>query len=165
MFPGLQGGPHNNNIAALCAAFEEAEGGDYRKYTRQICENAKMLGEIMVGKGYKLVSGGTDNHLFLWDVRGLGGEVHGGVVQDILEKVGIVVNKNSIIGDRSALKPGGVRIGLAAMTTRGLWGREDMERVADLLEKGVGLIGNGNKDEIELLRKEVEDFVGKLILP
>ena len=118
VFTSLQGGPHNNVISAVSVALKEATTDEYKIYIGQVKKNAKELGEKLKELGYKLSTDGTDNHLLLVNLRDKG--ITGSKVECILENVCISVNKNSIIGDKSALSPGGIRIGLCAITTRGL---------------------------------------------
>jgi len=147
VFPGMQGGPHNNNIAALAVAFSEASTPSFKEYISDVVENCRILCRIMTSKGFVLQTGGSDNHMLLWDVRDYPGG--GDALQNLLEEVGITVNKNSIVGDTSALKPGGVRIGLAAITTRGISGTENMEKVASFLERAVHIAEAGTETGTE----------------
>ncbi len=118
VFPGLQGGPHMNNIAAVAVALREAATPFFKKYAKQIVKNAKAMGEEFKKLGWRVVSGGTDSHLFLLDTMSQG--VSGKIASDLLEKNGIVVNKNTIPYDtRTPVDPSGIRIGTAAETTRG----------------------------------------------
>lgn len=118
VFPGLQGGPHNNITAAIARMFYEAMQPGFKKYAGQVVKNAKILAKTLNGFGFKLISGGTDTHLILADVRGL--QVDGLEVQNRLEKAGIIANRNSIPGDPSPFKPSGIRIGTPSVTTRGM---------------------------------------------
>lgn len=118
VFPGLQGGPHNNITAAIAQMFYEATRPEFKKYGRQVVKNAKVLAKTLSKSGFKLISGGTDTHLILADVRGL--RVDGLEAQNRLEKAGIIANRNSIPGDPSPFKPSGVRIGTPSVTTRGM---------------------------------------------
>jgi glycine hydroxymethyltransferase len=127
VFPGLQGGPHNNQIAAVAVALKEADSQDFKKYAKQVKKNAKALADELSKLGWHVISGGTDTHLVLVDVwmggikneRGAGG-ITGSIASDKLEKVGIIVNKNTIPNEgRSAFDPSGIRLGSAAETTRG----------------------------------------------
>jgi glycine hydroxymethyltransferase len=127
VFPGLQGGPHNNQIAAVAVALKEAKDPSFKKYALQVKKNAKVLADELMKLGWHVVSGGTDSHLVLVDVwmggvkneKGAGG-VTGEDASIALEKVGIIVNKNTIPGEmRSAFDPSGIRLGSAAETTRG----------------------------------------------
>jgi glycine hydroxymethyltransferase len=133
VFPMLQGGPHNHQIGALAVALKEASQPEFKDYARSIVANAKALGKGLEKRGHKLVTGGTDNHLILWDVRPLG--LTGAKVDMVLERVGVTANKNSLPGDVSAVNPGGVRLGTPALTTRGLI-ETDFDQVADFLDRG-----------------------------
>ena len=136
VFPALQGGPHNNVIAALAVALKEADSEEFRAYARRIRENAAALAGALVARGQRLATGGTDNHLLLWDLRPEG--ITGSKVDAVLEAVHITANKNSIVGDKSAISPGGVRLGTPAMTTRGLL-PEHCEDLADLLLRALAV--------------------------
>jgi len=119
VFPGLQGGPHNNQIAALCVALDEAARPAFRAYAKQVIKNAKALAKSLADYGLTIVGGGTDSHLLLVDVRPLG--LTGDVAETRLEKVGIVVNKNTIPHEAlSPVAPSGIRLGVAGITTRGM---------------------------------------------
>lgn len=133
VFPSLQGGPHNHQIGALAVALKEASQPEFKEYVRQVVANAKALGEGLQRRGHTLATGGTDNHLILWDVRPLG--LTGSKVDKVLEEVSITANKNSLHGDVSAINPGGVRLGTPALTTRGL-NEADFEQVAEFLHRG-----------------------------
>ncbi len=120
VFPGLQGGPHMNQIAAVAVALGEAMSPAFKKYAVQIVKNAKMLSGELEKLGWRIVSGGTDTHLFLLDTWMRGKGISGKVASDILEAKDIIVNKNTIPYDtRSPVDPSGIRIGTAAETTRG----------------------------------------------
>lgn len=143
VFPGLQGGPHENNIAAKAVAFKEALEPEYKEYARQIKANAKVLESKFNEFGYKLMFGGTDNHLLLIDVFGSCG-VTGKEAQIALDKAGITVNKNMIPDDpRSPMDPSGIRLGTPALTTRGMKEKE-METIADWIDEA---IKNHNNEE------------------
>jgi glycine hydroxymethyltransferase len=133
VFPSLQGGPHNHQIGALAVALKEASQPEFAEYVRAVVANARALGEGLMKRGHVLATGGTDNHLLLWDVRPLG--LTGSKVDKVLEVVGITANKNSLPGDVSAINPGGVRLGTPALTTRGL-DETHFEQVADYLHRG-----------------------------
>ena len=186
VFPGLQGGPHNNNIAALAVALKEAESDDFKKYVKQVIENARTLAESLVSSGMTLVTGGTDNHLMLWDLRPMG--LSGGKAERVMERCSITVNKNALVGDKSAVKVGGVRLGVCALTSRGMDG-EDMKKVAGFLVRAteIGLkvdercakdgkktlkdfakkmeSDEGLKREVDQLRGDVEAFAKGFIMP
>lgn len=125
VFPALQGGPHNHQIGALAVALKAAAGPAFRLYAARVVENARALAAALVARGYVLVTGGTDNHLVLWDVRPLG--LTGSKLEKVCDAAHITLNKNSVFGDASALAPGGVRVGSPAMTSRGL-GPADFEK-------------------------------------
>jgi len=133
VFPSLQGGPHNHQIGGLAVALKEASQPEFKNYAKQVVANAKALGEGLQRRGHTLATGGTDNHLVLWDVRPLG--LTGSKLDKVLEAVSITANKNSLHGDVSAINPGGVRLGTPALTTRGMT-EADFEVVAELLHCG-----------------------------
>ncbi|KAJ6361594.1 hypothetical protein OIU78_002095 [Salix suchowensis] len=134
VFPGLQGGPHNHTIGGLAVCLKHAQSPEFKAYQKQVISNSRALANRMVELGYKLVSGGSDNHLILVDLRPLG--LDGARVEKILDMASITLNKNSVPGDKSALVPGGIRIGSPAMTTRGFAEREFVA-TADLIHEGV----------------------------
>lgn len=120
VFPGLQGGPHLNQIAAVAVALEEAQSAEFKKYAKQIIKNAKTLSDNLKKLGWRIVSGGTDTHLILVDTWMNGKGISGKEASDKLEKAGIIVNKNTIPNDkRSPMDPSGIRLGTAAETTCG----------------------------------------------
>lgn len=128
VFPGTQGGPLMHVIAGKAICFNEALQPKFKKYAARIIENAKTLAEALLAGGARLVSGGTDNHLMLWDVTTLG--VGGKMAEEVLDKCGVTVNKNMIPYDeRKPMDPSGIRIGTPALTTRGM-GPAEMKRVA-----------------------------------
>ncbi len=131
VFPGLQGGPHMNTIAAKAVAFGEALHPSFTRYAHQVCANAKTMADVLSARGVRLIGGGTENHLVLADVYGSLG-ISGSKAQDLLDSVGITVNKNVIADDtRSAMDPSGIRLGTPALTTRGFL-QADCARVAHL---------------------------------
>ncbi len=132
VFPGTQGGPLQHVIAAKAVAFGEALTDDFKAYARQVVENAQTLAAALVERGFAIVSGGTDSHLMLVDLRAK--SLTGKAAEAILGKGGITVNKNTIPDDpQSAFVTSGIRIGTPAATTRGM-GRNEMERVAQLID-------------------------------
>jgi len=135
VFPGLQGGPHNHTIAGIGVALEEASQLEFKKYAKQIVKNAQVLGDELRKQGFKLVTGGTDSHLLLVDLRNKG--IDGKTAAEKLEEEGIITNANSIPNDpASALRPSGLRLGTAAVTTRGMKEKEMKElagRIAKIL--------------------------------
>ncbi|OVA11744.1 Serine hydroxymethyltransferase [Macleaya cordata] len=134
VFPGLQGGPHNHTIGGLAVCLKHAQSPEFKAYQGQVVSNCKALANRLIELGYKLVSGGSDNHLVLVDLRPLG--LDGARVEKILDMASITLNKNSVPGDKSALVPGGIRIGTPAMTTRG-FNEKEFTETADLIHEGV----------------------------
>ncbi len=132
VFPGLQGGPHNNNTAAKAEMFFEALQPSFKKYQQQVAKNAKALAAALMEKGFDLVTGGTDNHLLLIDLRKIG--LDGKTAELLLEKNVINANRNSIPGDDKPFNPSGLRIGTPAVTSRGMKERE-MVRIAELISR------------------------------
>ena len=130
IFPGLQGGPHMNQIAAVAVALKEAAAPSFKKYARQIVNNANILAIELHKLGWKIISGGTDTHLILVDTWMGGKGISGAEASERLEKAGIIVNKNTIPGEsRSAFDPSGIRLGTASETTRGRK-EKDMKKIA-----------------------------------
>jgi glycine hydroxymethyltransferase len=133
VFPGIQGGPLMHVVAAKAVALKEALSPEFKEYSAQIVKNAKTLASAMASRGWRIVSGGTDNHLMLVDVTGKG--FNGKQVQEFLDKVKITVNKNMIPFDKeSPFKGSGVRLGTPAVTTRGMKEKE-MELIAELIDE------------------------------
>ena len=133
VFPGIQGGPHVHIIAAKAVAFGEALRPEFREYQKRIVENAKTLAAAVAAGGFRIVSGGTDNHLFLVDVTAKG--LTGKVAEKALEEAGITVNKNAIPFDTlPPMTAGGIRVGTPAVTTRGL-GVAEMKTVGGLINR------------------------------
>jgi len=135
VFPGLQGGPHINQIAAVAVALKEADTPAFKKYAKQVVKNAATLANTLTKKGWRIVSGGTDTHLILLDTWMNGQGIGGKEASDLLEKAGIIVNKNTIPGEtRSPMDPSGIRLGTAAETTRGRK-EKDMVKIAEKIDK------------------------------
>ena len=135
VFPGIQGGPLMHVIAAKAVCFHEALQPGFKEYQAQIVKNAKALSAKLADNGYRIIAGGTDNHLFMVDLRPNG--LNGKVVQETLDKAGITVNKNSIPFDtESPFKGGGIRIGTPAVTTRGMK-ESEMELIGDLIHEAI----------------------------
>ncbi len=135
VFPGLQGGPHLNQIAAVAVALKEASTPAFKKYAQQVVKNAKVLADELTKKGWRIVSGGTDSHLVLIDTWMGGKGIGGKEASDRLEKAGIIVNKNTIPGEtRTPVDPSGIRVGSAAETTRGKK-EKDFRKVAENIDK------------------------------
>ena len=132
VFPGLQGGPHMNNIAAKAVCFKEALQPSFKKYAKQILKNAKAMESVLRKRNIRMLGGGTSNHLILADVHGSLG-ITGAEAEKVLDEVGITLNKNVIADDpRKPLDPSGIRFGTPAMTTRGFTEKESA-RVAELM--------------------------------
>lgn len=176
VFPGIQGGPHNQTIAALAVALKQAMEPDFVRYQEQVLSNSQTLANALVDKGYDLVSGGTDNHLMLVNLRSK--DLDGARAERVLELSGIALNKNTVPGDKSAFNPGGIRMGTHAMTTRGC-DESDFSAIAEYLDRGLSItkmikdkVGPAGKmnafrealaegvgaEEIKALREEVESF-------
>ena len=133
VFPGLQGGPHNHTTAALAVALKEAATDEFKVYAQAIVDNARVLGEELAAYGFKLASGGTDNHLLLVDATSRG--VVGHNMAKSLDAAGIVCNYNLVPGDtRPAMRPSGIRMGTAAVTSRG-FGAEEMKQLAAWIDR------------------------------
>ena len=178
VFPALQGGPHNHQIGALAVALREAATPEFRAYAAQVKANARALAAGLVARGYKVVTGGTDNHLVLWDLRPLG--LTGSKMEKLSEALHISLNKNAVRGDRSAAVPGGVRLGTPALTTRGLT-EDDFDEIADQLHATAQLAlrlqeASGPKlkdfvalfdgsDEVAALRERVTSFARGFPMP
>jgi len=161
LFPGIQGGPLMHVIAAKAVCFHEALQPQFRDYQRQIVLNAKALAAGLTKYGYRIVSGGTDNHLMLVDIRPK--DINGRQAQEILDRAGITVNKNAIPFDTFPIfKPGGIRIGTPAVTTRGMK-EEEMLEIADLINQAL----NGRDDEavLEKIRGSVRELTKRFSLP
>ncbi|PSN30514.1 Serine hydroxymethyltransferase [Blattella germanica] len=192
VFPGLQGGPHNNTIAGIATAMLQAKSSEFKKYQQQVLANARRLCDGLQKKGYKVVTGGTDVHLILLDLRPVG--ITGARAEKILEDISIACAtgvtlphtkiKMEIPGDKSALNPSGIRLGTPALTTRGLM-EVDIDNVVDFIDKGLQLSKEVTKisgpklvdfkrvlkedsainAKVNALREEVENFAKKFPLP
>ena len=132
VFPGLQGGPHNHTTAAIAVALKEAATAEFEQYAHQVCDNARTLAAALTDRGFRLVTGGTDNHLILIDVTSKGATGH--QLARALDAAGIVCNRNLIPNDEgSAKRPSGIRIGTPAVTSRG-FGADEMNQIAVWIE-------------------------------
>ena len=160
VFPGLQGGPHENVIAAKAIAFLEALQPEFKTYAKQIRLNAKVLEQELNSMGFRLMFGGTDNHLLLVDVSTK--NVTGGEAEKALDAVGITVNKNMIPDDtRPPLDPSGIRLGTPALTTRGMK-EEDMKQIAMWIDEAI--MHRENEAELERIRTEVKEMTKRFPL-
>jgi len=182
VFPGLQGGPHDNAIAAIATAFKQAKTPEFKEYQTQVIKNAKRLSDGLQESGYKVVTGGTDVHLILLDLRSVG--LTGAKAEYVLEEVSIACNKNTAPGDKSALNPSGIRLGTPALTTRGFV-EDDIDCVVKFIDRALKICKeaikisgpkledfkktlHNNEDvaaKIQELRCEVEDYSNKFPLP
>ncbi|XP_074649540.1 serine hydroxymethyltransferase, cytosolic-like [Tubulanus polymorphus] len=182
VFPGLQGGPHNHAIAGVAVALKQALTPEYKEYQQQVIKNCQAMSKVMVERGYKVVTGGSDNHLILIDLRSKG--IDGARAEKVLEDISIAVNKNTCPGDKSALKPSGLRLGAPALTSRNFT-EKDFEQVADFIDRGVLLAieiqegcgpllkdfkaklstDEGTKAKIAALREQVEKFAIDFPMP
>lgn len=142
VFPGLQGGPHNHTITALATALHQAKGPEFKAYQEQVMKNAQSFAGSLTSQGFDLVSGGTDNHLLLVNLRSKG--VNGSKAEVVCERASIVLNKNTVPGDKSAMNPSGLRVGTPAMTTRGL-DEQDFVRVGEFLGEAVNIASEVQK--------------------
>jgi glycine hydroxymethyltransferase len=161
IIPGLQGGPHNHQTAAIAVALHEAAQPAYKEYGKQVVKNAKTLAEALMSKGYELVTGGTDNHLLLLDVTNKG--VTGAQAEVALGRAGITVNKNTVPFDpRKPFDPSGIRMGTPALTTRGMKENE-MLQVAEWIDKA---ITNRSQDNVLAgIKGEVMEMTKAFPLP
>lgn len=162
VFPGIQGGPHEHIIAAKAVALGEAQKPEFKIYCQQILKNSKKLAEEMMNRGFKLVTNGTDNHLILADVK-TSFDLDGNEVEQVLDKVGLTLNKNVIPDDPlPPFKPSGIRLGTPAMTTRGLK-EEHMGQVAEWMLQAIK--GRGDEKILNKLSNQVKEFVSAFPLP
>ncbi|KAF7842735.1 serine hydroxymethyltransferase 7-like [Senna tora] len=177
VFPSLQGGPHNNHIAALAIALKQVATPEYKAYMQQVKKNAQALASALVRRNCRLVTGGTDNHLLLWDLRPLG--LTGKYYEKVCETCHITLNKIAIFDDNGTITPGGVRIGTPAMTSRGCL-EADFETMAEFLFRAAQIANilqrehgklqavlkglDSNKDIVEL-RSRVEAFATQFAMP
>ena len=160
VFPGTQGGPLEHVIAAKAVAFGEALSDDYLQYAVQVQKNAHEMAEAFVEKGYKLISGGTDNHMMLIDLRNK--DISGKEAEKALVKADITTNKNMVpFDDKSPFVTSGIRVGTAAITTRGLK-EADMRKVVDLLDKVI--MAHEDEAVIESVKVEVNEWMSKFPL-
>ncbi|MET0779564.1 MAG: serine hydroxymethyltransferase [Candidatus Saccharimonadales bacterium] len=161
IIPGLQGGPHNHQTAAIAVALNEAAQPSFKEYGHQIVKNAKVLADRLTAKGYQLVTGGTDNHLLLVDLTNK--DVKGADAETALGLAGITVNKNTVPYDpRPPFDPSGIRMGTPALTTRGLKEAE-MEQVADWIDTAIE--AKGNEAKLAKIKEQIVEFSKAFPLP
>ena len=153
VFPGIQGGPLEHVIAAKAVAFGECLQPEYKEYQTQVKKNAAVLAQALIDRGFTIVSGGTDNHLMLVDLRSLG--VTGKQMENLLDEVNITCNKNAIPNDpQSPFVTSGVRLGTAAVTSRGMK-PEDMDKIAEAI--AMTLKEEGSQEKAKAIVKELTD--------
>jgi len=157
VFPSLQGGPHNHQIGALCVALKQVKDPSFKTYIQQVKENSKALAAFLVEKGYELVTGGTDNHLVLWNLRPQG--LTGNKMEKVSDMCHITLNKNAVFGDSSALSPGGVRIGMPAMTSRGCK-QEDFVQIGEFLHECVQICLEIQQEHGKMMKDFVKGLEG-----
>ena len=181
--PGHQGGPHNHTITALAVALKQAQSDEFRQYQSQVIKNAKALENEFKARNYTLVTGGTDNHMVLIDLKPQA--LDGARVEAVLEQINIACNKNTTPGDKSALTPCGIRIGAPAMTSRGM-GEEDFKRIAGYIDSSIKIcksvqadlpkeanklkdfkakVASGEVEEINKLKAEIAQWASTFPLP
>ncbi len=155
VFPGTQGGPLEHVIAAKAVAFGEALTPEYTEYVKQVKKNAAAMNQFFVSKGYKVISGGTDNHLMLIDLRSK--NLTGKIAENTLVKADITINKNMVpFDDKSPFVTSGMRVGTAAMTTRGLK-EDDMGRIASYMDEA--LMNHENESKLSAIRLEINKWM------
>jgi glycine hydroxymethyltransferase len=179
VFPGLQGGPHVHQIAGVATQLKEVATDSFKQYSKMVRANAAALGDQLITKyGYTLATGGTENHLVLWDLKPQ--LLTGSKMQTVCDHCSITLNKNAILGDKSALTPGGVRVGSPALTTRGLK-EADFRTVADFLHRAVEIaleiqttsgkllkdfdLAVKNSPKVHQLQVDVQKFVTQFPMP
>lgn len=167
VFPGLQGGPHNHAIAGVAVALKQAMTPEFKMYQQQVVKNCQALAARLSHHGYNIVTGGSDNHLLLVDLRTV--DTDGSRAEKVLEVVSIACNKNTCPGDKSALRPSGLRLGSPALTSRGLM-EQDFKVIADFIHRGIQLTlevqaaAGGKAATIKEFKEKLADtaFVPKL---
>ncbi|ESP03904.1 hypothetical protein LOTGIDRAFT_149590 [Lottia gigantea] len=181
VFPGLQGGPHNHQIASVAVALKQASLPEFIEYQKQTMANAKAMSKALIDRGYTVVTGGTDTHLVLVDMRPQ--KLDGARSEKVLEEVGIACNKNTCPGDKSALKPSGLRLGTPALTSRDMK-EKDIVQVVEFFHQAIVLTAEVAassgptlkefkakledqqvRTKIEQIKKHVEDFAMKFPMP
>lgn len=157
IIPGVQGGPHNNQTAAIAQMFIEMQRLEFKRYGEQIVKNAKVLAAELTQYGFQLVSGGTDNHLLLVDLKNK--DIVGMDAEKILESAGIIANRNTVPGDLKPFNPSGVRMGTPSVTSRGMK-ESEMKSIASFIHRLID-----GKENSATIRKEVEALCKKFPLP
>jgi len=184
VFPGLQGGPHNHAVGGIAVAMKTATTEEFKQYQVQVVANARRLAAGLIKLGYKVVTGGTDIHLVLVDMKKSSVSMSGAKAEFILESVSVSCNKNTVPGDKSALNPSGIRLGTPSLTTRGL-SDEDMDKVVEFLHRAFNLAVEVEKvtgpklvdwkkrikedaetvEKVKAIKEEVEKFAVTFRLP
>jgi glycine hydroxymethyltransferase len=163
VFPGLQGGPHNQTTAGIAVALHEASTEAFKKYAHQIVANARALAEELAARGYELVSGGTDNHLILIDLTNK--SVPGKKAAQALDQAGVVLNYNSVPFDpRKPFDPSGMRLGTAAVTSRGM-GTVEMKQIAAFIDRSIAAARTEDRAELERIFGEVRELTARFPPP
>uniref|UniRef100_A0A0K8RCW3 glycine hydroxymethyltransferase n=1 Tax=Ixodes ricinus TaxID=34613 RepID=A0A0K8RCW3_IXORI len=157
VFPALQGGPHNHAIASVAVALKQATTPQFRAYQEQVLKNAKAMVTALLAKGYTVVSGGTDNHLLLLDLRPKG--LDGARLESVMNECNLTANKNTCPGDKSALVPGGIRLGAPALTSRN-FKEKDFHQVIDFIDRAV-TIALEAKPKAGKTVKDFKQFIAK----
>lgn len=156
VFPGTQGGPLEHVIAGKAVAFHEALSDEFGEYTRQVIRNAQVMANALVARGYHVISGGTDNHEMLVDLRSK--DLTGKVAEQVLGEADITVNKNMVpFDDKSPFVTSGIRVGTAAVTTRGM-GEADMEKIVELMDT---VLTNPENNRASQVRQEVNQLMAE----
>jgi glycine hydroxymethyltransferase len=161
VFPGMQGGPHDHITAAKAVAFGEALRPEFKEYSKQVIANAKLLAEEFIKRGYRVISGGTDNHLMVVDMTSK--NLNGREAEEVLNKIGISVSRSTIPNDPNPpMKPSGVRFGTPALTTRGMKEAE-IKLIAEFIDQAI--INRVDENKLAELKLEVKKLCGKFPLP
>lgn len=178
VFPALQGGPHEHQIAGVATQLKEVCTPEFKVYSEQVIKNAQALAKKLTSLGYAMATGGTENHLILWDLKPQG--LTGSKFEKVCDAVSITLNKNCVPGDLSAITPGGVRIGTPALTTRKMV-ESDFEQIAEFLHEAIQIAQKiqtesgpklkdflalmGNNKEIPVLQQKVHEFASTFPMP
>jgi glycine hydroxymethyltransferase len=148
VFPGHLGGPHNHTISAVATCLHQANSQEFVDYQSQVLKNSKLMSEMFLEKGYKLMTGGTENHMILMTLKGQG--VDGAQVEFLLNEMDITINKNTVKGDTSALRPSGLRLGSPPMTTRGCK-EQEFKEIVDFVHEGIQITKDLSKEGEKLV--------------
>jgi glycine hydroxymethyltransferase len=161
VFPGMQGGPHDHITAAKAVAFGEALQDNFKEYAAQVIKNAKILAEELNNKGYRIISGGTDNHLMVVDMTAK--NITGKEAEVVLEQVGISTNRSTIPNDPNPpMKPSGLRLGTQALTTRGMKEGE-IKQIAEWIDQAI--INKDDQEKLNNIKGKVKEICSKFPIP